>query len=120
LSPKSRQIRPIVERLSPDRWAIDARDQCVAFGGVCSSVATMTCSTCSRVIEGGRPGRSSSTNPSRRPATNRLRHLVTVVGCTRRSAAICLFDAPSAHASTILQRCARACDDVARRAQRTS
>jgi hypothetical protein len=45
LSPKSRQIRPIVERLSPDRSAIDARDQCVAFGGLCSSVAVITCST---------------------------------------------------------------------------
>jgi hypothetical protein len=92
----------------------------VAFDGLCCNVATITCSTWSRVIEGGRPGRSSSTNPSSRRVTNRFRHLVTVVGCTRRSAAICLFDTPSAHAGTILQRCARACDHFDRRDRRTN
>jgi hypothetical protein len=120
LSPKSRQIRPMVDLLNPERCAIDARDQWVAFGGACSNVATTTRSTRSTEIEGGRPGRSSSTNPSRRRATNRLRHLVTVVGCTRRSAAICLLDTPSAHASTILHRCANACEDFARRDHRTN
>jgi hypothetical protein len=64
-SPKSRQIRPIVERLNPVRAAIDARDQCVALRGVSSSVATITCSTCSTEIDGGRPGRSPSTSPPR-------------------------------------------------------
>jgi hypothetical protein len=44
LSSKSRQIRPIVERDSPDRLAIDARDQCVALAGLDSSVATNTSS----------------------------------------------------------------------------
>src|SRR5436190_20164148 len=41
LSPKSRQIRPIVDLLSPDLAAIDLRDQCLAFGGRSSSVATI-------------------------------------------------------------------------------
>jgi hypothetical protein len=40
------QIRPIVDLLSPVRSAIFARDQCVAFFGVASSVATITSSTC--------------------------------------------------------------------------
>jgi hypothetical protein len=39
------QIRPIVEDDRPDRSAILARDQCVAFLGVASSVATTTSST---------------------------------------------------------------------------
>lgn len=70
LSPKSRQIRPIVDLLSPLRLAIEARDQRVAFFGVSSSVAT-TSSTWSKVIVGGRPGRCSSINPSSRDVRNR-------------------------------------------------
>jgi hypothetical protein len=42
LRPKFRQIRPIVDLLSPDRSAICFRDQWVASGGVSSSVATIT------------------------------------------------------------------------------
>ena len=64
LSSNARQIRPIVERESPLRWAIFARDQCVAFAGVGSKVATTTSSTCSALMLGGRPGRGSSTSPS--------------------------------------------------------
>src|SRR5450631_4222364 len=56
LRPKSRQIRPTVDFDSPDLAAIDFRDQCVAFCGVCSSVATTTSSTRSRVTDDGRPG----------------------------------------------------------------
>jgi hypothetical protein len=66
LSSKAFQIRPIVVLDNPDRLAIDARDQCVAFFGVSSNVATTIASTCSTLIEGGRPGRGSSTSPSRR------------------------------------------------------
>src|SRR4029453_17304950 len=77
LSSKGRQIRPIVDLDRPDRLAIEARDQCVAFLGVSSNVATTTASTCSTVIEGGRPGRGSSTNASSRPATNGARHFPT-------------------------------------------
>jgi hypothetical protein len=120
LSPKSRQIRPIVERLKPERCAIEARDQCVASTGVCSSVATTTSSIRSSPIEGGRPGRSSSINPSSRLRMNRVRHLVAVVGCTLDSTAMSLLDTPAAQPNTILHRSARACDDFARRDHRSN
>src|SRR5215218_9584058 len=42
LSRNAFQIRPTVDLLSPDRLAIDARDQCVASGGVSSTVGTDT------------------------------------------------------------------------------
>jgi hypothetical protein len=45
LSSNCRQIRPIVEGESPLRAAIEVLDQCVAFGGLCSRVATRTSST---------------------------------------------------------------------------
>jgi len=45
LSSNCRQIRPIVEGDRPLRAAIDVRDQCVAFGGLCSSVAITTFSS---------------------------------------------------------------------------
>ena len=61
-SSNARQIRPIVDLDRPLRSAIFARDQCVAFFGIDSSVATTTSSTCSVVIVGGRPGRGSSTD----------------------------------------------------------
>ena len=115
-----RQIRPIADLLSPARLAIEARDQCVASWGISSSVAVMTSSTLSSRIDGGRPGRGSSTSPSSRFAANLPRHLLTVAGSTRRSAAACLFDAPSAHASTILARSASAWLVLARRAHRVS
>jgi len=78
LSSNARQIRPMLDLDSPLRSAILARDQCVAFAGVASSVATTTSSTCSAVIEAGRPGRGSSLSPSNRSSTNRARHLPTV------------------------------------------
>ena len=115
-----RQIRPIVDGDSPLRSAIEARDQCVASSGISSSVAVMTSSTLSSRTDGGRPGRGSSHSPSSRCAANLPRHLPTVAGSTRRSAAACLFDAPSAHASTILARSASAWLVLARRAHRVS
>jgi len=45
LSSKAFQIRPIVVLDNPERLTIDARDQCVAFCGVFSNVATTTAST---------------------------------------------------------------------------
>lgn len=51
---------------------------------------------------------------------NRLRHLATVTGCTPSSAPTAVFEPPSAHASTIRHRKASACEDVARRDQRSS
>jgi hypothetical protein len=109
------QIRAVVPGSdSPDLSAIDLRDHCVAFTGVCSSVAATTSSTLSNRIDGGRPGRSSSTKPAKRLSTNRRRHLFTVFGATLRSAATRLFATPrSAHASTIRDRDANARDDFA-------
>jgi hypothetical protein len=120
LRSKDFQIRPIVDLLSPVRCAIFARDQCVALSGVDSSVVTTTSSTCRAVTVGGRPGRSSSLSPSSRCATNRDRHLPTVAAEHPSDAATALLSAPSAQASTILDRNANACDDLRRRDQRSS
>jgi hypothetical protein len=120
LSRNAFQIRPTVDLLSPDRLAIDARDQWVASGGVSSSVATITASTCSSVILRGAPGRGSSTSPSNRRATNRDRHLPTVGSDTPSSAATCLLVAPVAQASTIRHRNASPWELLARRDQRVS
>jgi hypothetical protein len=114
------QIRPMLDRDNPARSAIFARDQCVAFAGVDSKVATTTSSTCSAVIDDGRPGRGSSASPSRRASTNRARHLPTICTETPSSSATAVFDRPSAHASTILDRSASACAEVRRRAHRCS
>src|SRR5674476_476268 len=120
LSSKVRQIRPIVDFDKPVRSAIFARDQCVAFAGVDSKVATTTSSTWSTPITGGRPGRGSSRSPSRRSSTNRARHLPTVPAAHPTRAATVLLSTPSAHASTIRERNANACDDFARRDHRVS
>src|SRR5664280_563917 len=111
LRPKSFQIRPIVEAESPDFFAIEVRDQWVASFGVDSNVATSTSSTWSNVIDAGLPGRSSSTSPSSRSAMNRERHLPTVTAAQPNSAATVLLSAPSAHARTIFDRKASACND---------
>ncbi len=90
-SPNARQIRPIVDSESPERSAIFALDQCVAFSGVDSNVATSTSSTCRAVIVAGRPGRGSSDSPSNRSSQNRRRHFPTVAGDTPHAAATSLF-----------------------------
>jgi hypothetical protein len=92
----------------------------VSLPGVVSSVATMTSSTWSSRIDGGRPVRGSSARPSRRLATNRARQRSTVDSSTPRSAAACLFVPPSAQRSTIFARSARYWAVLARRAHRTS
>src|ERR1019366_9869915 len=115
-SSKSAQILPIVDRLSLERFAIDARDQCVALSGLDSNVATSTSSTWSKLIDAGRPERGSSAKPSRRSATNRRLHFPTVGTLTPNSAATCWFDPPCAQASTIRALDANACADFARRA----
>jgi len=77
-----RQIRPMVDLLSPECLAIEARDQWVSLPGVVSKVATITSSTWSSRTDGGRPGRGSSPEepghiPARQPITlsNWLTHL---------------------------------------------
>src|SRR4029450_6827950 len=93
LSRNAFQIRPTVERDSPERLAIDARDQCVASVGVSSKVATTTASTCSSVIVRGAPGRGLSTRPPvralvRRPPQGPPAHALDLLvgdgaGCAR-------------------------------------
>ena len=119
-NPNACQIRPIVDRDRPERSAILRLDQCVAFSGVDSSVSTTTRSTCSTLIVRGRPGLGSSHNPSNRNSQNRRRHFPTVGGDTPHTAAASLFERPSAHASTIRERNASACEDVRRRSHLTN
>src|SRR5215467_6374391 len=117
LRPNARQIRLIAVWLSSVALAIDRVDQCVsAPGGRCSRVLTITSSTFPSVILRGWPGRGSSDSPSSRRSTNLARHLPTICGVTPSRAATCLFGVPSAQASTILDRSARAWAVVARRA----
>ena len=99
---------------------MDDRDQCVSLPGTPSSVATITSSTWSSRIDGGRPGRCSSCRPSRRLAMNRARHRSTVDSSTPRSAAASLFVPPSAQRSTIFARTARYWAVFARLAHRIS
>jgi hypothetical protein len=114
------EIRPIVDSDRPLRFAIEARDQCVASSGACSSVVVTTFSTLSSRIDGGRPGRGSSVSPSSRCAVNLPRHQATVPSVTCSCAAACLLLRPSAQASTILARIASACADLVLRAHRVS
>ena len=102
------EILPIVDADSPLRSAIFDRDQCVALAGVDSSVATTTSSTCSAVTVAGRPGRGSSTSPSRRCSRNRALHLPTVGRLTPSRSATTVFAAPVALSRTIRERNARA------------
>ena len=123
LSPKVFHIRPMVDFDSPDCAAIDVRDQCVALAGVASNVLTITSSTCSSVIFLGAPGRGSSAKPANRRSRKRLRRLVTVCGQIPNSAAtswLARNPLSSAQPNTIRHRNANACDDFARRDQRTS
>jgi hypothetical protein len=91
--------------------------------GVVSSVSTITTSTTSSQIVRAAPGLGASTSPSSpssRSAANRWRHLPTVTLSQPSSSAILVFGLPSAQASTIRDRNAKACDDECRRDRRTS
>jgi hypothetical protein len=121
LRPNARQIRDTAVWLIPVALAIERVDQWLSWwGGGSANVLVITCSTCASAMVRGRPGRGSSDSPSRRPATTRPRHLVTVCGQIPSRSATALLVAPSAQASTILARKASACAVLARRAQRTS
>jgi hypothetical protein len=121
LSPNARQIREIAVWLIPVARAIDRVDQWLSWlGGGSSNVLVSTCSTRSSAMVRGRPGRGSSDRPSSRSATNRRRHLPTVCGQIPNRSATCWLVWPSAQASTILARSAKAWAVLARLAQRTS
>jgi hypothetical protein len=105
---KARQIRLTVLWLRPHCRAIARVLQCVASRGVVSRVNVTTRSTAASVMVRGAPGRGSSSNPSSRFATKRLRHLPTVCLVTRSSRATAVFVFPAAH-----PRISRACSAVA-------
>ena len=86
--PNARQIRETAVCESPTSPAIDRVDQCVASFGVGLQRATITSSTCASLIVRGRPGRGSSTSPSKRsPDKPRRATCRTVAASTPRRAA---------------------------------
>jgi len=122
LAADSRQAGvPAVGRADGPRCAASDRvDQCVASLGALSKVVVTIRSTCSSVTVRGRPGRGSSSSPSKRCSAKRVRHLVTVGRDTRSRSAISKFDRPSAASSTIRERNASACAVFPRRDQASS
>ncbi len=118
--PKARQIRVIAVCESPLALAIERVLQCVAPRGVCSSVIVITRSTSSSPILRGAPGRGSSSRPSTRRSTNRLRQLPTVTRWTPSRSATSPLVSPSAQARTMRARCARPCAVFRRRAHACS
>ena len=119
--PKARQIRETADCDMPCDLAIDRVDQCVSPpAGACSSVAFMTCSTCSSLISLGRPGRGSSVSPASRFSRNRARHFDTMSRETPSSAATQLIVPPSAQARITRDRSASACEVFRRRAHAVS
>ncbi len=94
-------------------------DQCVASRGRVSRVRVSIRSTATSLIYRGAPGRGSSSSPARRCARKRLRHLPTVciVAGSWRATAVLLK--PSAQASTMRQRSAKACAELGLRLQRS-
>ncbi len=114
------RLHPGGDRVGPVRGDLDLAERRHAARVLGQGPGAPPADPCSTVIEGGRPGRGSSQSPSRRSVTNRARHLPTVAGAQPSRAATVLLSAPSAQASTIFDRSANACADLARRDQRTS
>ena len=104
-SPRARQTRCTVSRLTPTRAAIVRVDQCVAPGGVSCTVTRTISSTVSAGIDGLRPRPSRTSAKRASPSSaNRDRHARTVTAVTPTAAAICTFGRPSA---AISSACAR-------------
>ena len=119
-NPNARQIRATADCVNPSSAARERVDQCVASFGVDSNVVVITASTRSSLTVRGRPGRGSSSSPSRRSATNRFRHFRTVPTVTDSRRATSELDNPSAHTSTIRDRCASHCALLGRLAHPSS
>ena len=115
-NPNARQIRDTADCDIPSSEANDRVDQCVASFGIVSNVREITASTRSSSTVRGRPGRGSSNRPSSRSATNRARHLPTVIRLTPSRSATSVLPQPSAALSTIRDRSASACALFSRRA----
>ena len=92
----------------------------MASRGVLSNVAVITASTCSSTTVRGRPGRGSSSRPSSRCATNRVRHFRALVMWTSSLSAIDVLLMPSAAANTIRDRVANPLALVDRRDHATN
>ena len=116
---KARQMRRILVWLSPHALAIERVLQWVAFFGVDSKVIASTRSISASLSLSGVPTRASSSRPSRRLWTNRLRHFPTVCMVKLSRVATAVLLDPSAHAKTTRARCASACADLGRRAHRS-
>ncbi len=120
LRPQAHRILEIAVCDMPISAAIERVDQWVAWRGCCSSVLTITASTCSSLIVRGAPGRGSSLSPSSRRSAKRRRHLPAVTGWQPSAAPISVFACLVAAASTIRLRSAKAGAVLGRRAQRSS
>jgi hypothetical protein len=115
-NPNARHTRETIDWLNP-RWvAIDRVDQCVASAGVVSNVAVIKSLIRSSPTTRGRPGRGSSSRPSQRSTTNRLRHRRTVVIDNPSRSASSVLVPPSAAANTIRDRIANPAAPLRRRA----
>src|ERR1041385_321139 len=119
-SAKARQIRDMAVWLNPLRLAIPRVLQWVASLGLLSKVRVITRSTSLSPIVRGAPGRGSSSRPSPRLATKRLRHFPTIPLETFNSDATSLLLLPLAHSKTIRARCANAWALVRRRVHDSS
>lgn len=107
--PKARQMRETAVCEGPASLAMLRVLQCVAPRGTLSSVLAITASTRASSMVLGAPKRGASSRPSRRYRTNHARHLLTICGVTRWRAATTLLSSPSAQASTMRARGAKAC-----------
>jgi len=86
------------------------------IGGVVSNVAVINASIRASSTTRGLPGRGSSSSPSQRCSTKRLRHRWTVVREIPIRAAMSELDSPSAAANTIRDRNANPAALLRRRA----
>ena len=114
-SEKALQMRCTVVTDRPLALAIERRLQCVAPGGVLSSVALTTAAILSSPILRGVPGLGSSLSPCKRRLAKRLRHVATVTRVTPSRAAMAVLLSPAAASSTIAARCASAREVLRRR-----
>jgi hypothetical protein len=104
---KAFQMRWIVDGAWPTAAAIACHDQCVASGGVVSSVMRIVSAISSSPIRRGAPLRCSSRSLSTRRSAKQRRHFLTVFSSALTVRAITWFSMPAAAASTIPARPSR-------------
>ena len=101
-------MRPTVAELRPLLFAMERVLQWVAPRGIVSRVSVITRSTSSSETVRGAPGRGSSSSPSQPFSRKRRRHLPTVTRVVPSLSATAWSLSPSAQASTMRARSARA------------